>query len=127
MGDIVIRRFDELAWTEDGPADADAAQRMAAAKAAGYKHKRLLAGEGDTYMNYVEMGPGFEVAAHSHDVREVIHVLGGSLTPEGTDRELGVGDSLVVPAGATYGFRCGSQGVRFIVMRPGDAAISYQS
>ncbi len=127
MSDITIRRFSDLPWTADQPADTTDEARLAKATVAGYKHKRLLKGEGDTYLNYVEMGPGFEVAPHSHNAREVIHVLGGSLTPHSTDAELTSGDSLVVRAGASYGFRCGSEGVRFIVMRPADASIAYES
>lgn len=123
MDGLVVRRFEEIAWAEEEAGDDP--ERLQAAREAGFRRKRLLQGEGDTFMSYVEMGPGLTVDPHSHDSREIIHILAGSLRPVGSDDELTAGDSLVVPEGFSYGFRCGSEGVKFVVIRPSEAGIAY--
>jgi hypothetical protein len=66
------------------------------------------------------------VESHAHSAAEVIHIVAGSLTPAGVDAPLTAGDSLVVPAGAEYGFRVGEEGVRFLIFRPSAATIAYR-
>jgi quercetin dioxygenase-like cupin family protein len=125
MTELLVRKFDDGEWADESTAGENPAEMMARAKESGYRRKRLLAGEGDVHLTYIEMGPGFTVDPHSHNAREVIHVLAGGLTPAGTADELTAGDSLVVPAGNVYGFTCGSEGVKFLIFRPSDAGISH--
>jgi quercetin dioxygenase-like cupin family protein len=89
----------------------------------GYRRKRLLERD-DAHLTYVEMGPGWVVPPHSHSTGEVIFLLEGSLTPDSTGEALHAGDSISVPAHASYGFTCGGEGVRFLVMRPGEATVT---
>jgi quercetin dioxygenase-like cupin family protein len=125
MGQVEIRRFDSLPWSDD-VVEGDDGERMRRAAAQGYRRKPLLQGEQDVHLTHIQMGPGMEVEPHSHSAAEVIHVLAGSLTPHGADAALTAGDSLVVPAGADYGFRVGADGVKFLIFRPSAAAIAYR-
>jgi quercetin dioxygenase-like cupin family protein len=121
----VIRRFEASEWSDQSKPGDNSEEMLERARAAGYRRKPLLTGEGDVFLTYVEMGPGFTVAPHSHDAQEIIHVIGGSLTPSGTDTELTTGDSVVIPAGHVYGFQCGDEGVKFLIFRPSEAGIAH--
>ncbi len=123
MEELIIRRLASMPWAESSASVDD--EQLAAARAAGYRRKQILSGEGETFLIYVEMGPGFTVKPHSHDAGEVIHILDGSLTPSGYDEALIKGDSVVISAGQRYGFECGSAGVKFLIIRPADAGIDY--
>jgi quercetin dioxygenase-like cupin family protein len=123
MGDVMISRFADGEWAEEGKPGENTTEQLERARRAGYRRKRLLAGEGGVFLTHVEMGPGFTVTPHTHDVQEVIHVVAGSLLPDGVDAELRAGDSLVVPAHAVYGFRVGAEGVTFLIYRPAAAGI----
>src|SRR3954453_12474481 len=114
MSELLIRRFDDGDWADESHAGESPTEMMERAKASGYRRKQLLRGEGDVHLTYIEMGPGFTVDPHSHNAREVIHVLEGGLTPAGSQDELTAGDSLVIPAGYVYGFTCGREGVKFL-------------
>jgi quercetin dioxygenase-like cupin family protein len=125
MGEFVVRKFSDGKWSDESSPGDNPAAMMARAKAAGYRRKQLLAGEGDVHLTYIEMGPGFTVEPHSHNAREIIHILDGGLTPAGGGDELGTGDSLVIPAGHVYGFTCGGDGVKFLIFRPSAAGIDH--
>jgi quercetin dioxygenase-like cupin family protein len=125
MSDLTVRRFETSEWSEEETKGDNTAEQLERARAGGYRRKRLLAGEGDVFLTHVEMGPGFVVEPHSHNAREVIHVLAGSLTPQGGGDELTTGDSIVIPAGHVYGFRCGKNGVKFLIFRPTQAGIDH--
>jgi quercetin dioxygenase-like cupin family protein len=124
-GDLVVRRFSDAGWADQANEGDNSAERLARAKQAGYRRKQLLAGEGDVHLTYVRMGPGFTVDPHSHDAQEIIHIIGGSLTPDGSSDELTRGDSLVIPSGHIYGFRTGDDGVEFLIYRPRAAGIDH--
>jgi quercetin dioxygenase-like cupin family protein len=125
MGGFSIQRFDELAWRDQRAEGDNRDEMLERARASGYRRKPLITGDEGVFLTYVEMGPGFTVEPHSHDGGEIIHVIGGSLTPAGVDEPVGPGDSIVVPAGQVYGFRCGEEGVRFLIYRQVDAGIAH--
>jgi len=127
MTGIEIRRFDELPWKENPAGGNTTDEQLEEARAGGYGRKPLLAGEGGLHLTFVQMGPGLRVEPHSHSAAEAIHVLAGSLTPDGEDRPLATGDSLVVPAEGVYGFTVGPNGVSFLIFRRSEASITHQS
>jgi quercetin dioxygenase-like cupin family protein len=126
MAGIEVRRFEELPWAENPAGGNTTDDQLERARAAGYRRKPLLAGEGDVHLTHVEMGPGMRVEPHSHSAVEAIHVVAGSLTPDG-EAPLAVGDSIVVPAGGVYGFTVGDEGVSFLIFRPSEASITHVS
>jgi quercetin dioxygenase-like cupin family protein len=56
---------------------------------------------------------GGEGALHSHPHVQATYVQSGrfAFTVDGTDREVGPGDSFVIPGGAVHGCRCLEAGV----------------
>lgn len=125
MTGIEVRRFDELPWAENPAGGNTSDEQLARARASGYRRKPLLVGEGDVHLTHVQMGPGMRVEPHSHSAVEAIHVVAGSLTPDGEEAPLGPGDSIVVPAGGVYGFEVGPDGVSFLIFRPSEATITH--
>lgn len=63
-----------------------------------------------------QMLPNAVAPIHSHDQDEIIYILDGEMIL-GTEH-LKKGSSLFIAANARYGFRAGSQGVRFLNFRP---------
>lgn len=127
MTGIEIRRFDELPWKENPAGGNTTSEQLEQARAAGYGRKPLLVGEGGMHLTFVQMGPGLRVEPHSHGAAEAIHVLAGSLTPDGDVVPLETGDSLVVPADGVYGFTVGPHGVSFLIFRLSEASITHQA
>jgi quercetin dioxygenase-like cupin family protein len=125
MSGFSVHRFDEAAWRDQRTEGDNSDEMLERARAAGYRRKPLISGDESVFLTWVEMGPGFEVEPHSHDGSEVIHILSGSLTPTGLATPVGAGDSVVIPAGEIYGFRCGDEGVRFLIYRQVDAGIAH--
>lgn len=72
-----------------------------------------------------EMPAGFTVPLHSHSAHELMIVLEGGCTISG-GQELTAGDMVEVPGGTEYGFTVGSDGIRFVVVRP-EASITHLS
>ncbi len=64
-----------------------------------------------------ELPRGFEVPSHTHDAHELMVVLEGGCEVSGGP-ELHAGDLAEIPAGTEYGFVVGSEGMRFLVVRP---------
>jgi quercetin dioxygenase-like cupin family protein len=114
-----VYRFDEMDWHvpvaqgTDPEAAADAGRQ-------GVRRRFLTQGDSGFYAQVVEMPPHFDAPAHSHDHAEVFLVLEGSCTMNG-DR-LGPYDMTVIPAHGTYGFTAGPEGLRFLVVRTGEAS-----
>ncbi len=67
--------------------------------------------------------PGYTVPMHSHDHDEMIVVLDGSLTMLGDGPTLTAEDSMVLHGGYEYGFTAGADGLTFLTIRTGVAAI----
>lgn len=125
MSGFSVHRFDDAHWRDQRAEGDNSDAMLERARASGYRRKPLITGDEGVFLTYIEMGPGFTVEPHSHDGGEVIHVLSGSLTPTGVAQPVGAGDSVIVPAGQVYGFRCGDEGVRFLIYRQVDAGISH--
>lgn len=105
--------FDDLPWQE----------RPGRTGTAVLRGKYLAQGEGGFYVQHVEMPPGYEVAPHSHTQSEVIVILDGGCS-FGPDRlELGRYDTAVLLADHEYGFDVGNDGMRFLIVRQGEAVL----
>ena len=63
-------------------------------------------------------GKGMSSPSHSHTVDEVILLLEGDMTLEGRDPRLPAGSVIFLGAHSAYGFTCGDEGVRWIMIRP---------
>jgi quercetin dioxygenase-like cupin family protein len=64
----------------------------------------------------VRFPPETEITPHAHDEDEIIYVLDGELHLGA--RTLLPGMSVYIPGRTLYGFRAGSEGVRFLNFRP---------
>ncbi|MHB8329167.1 MAG: hypothetical protein ACYDD6_06040 [Acidimicrobiales bacterium] len=74
------------------------------------------------YVHIVEVSPGSVVPAHSHSTSEVMVVVGGSLSLDGSICDSG--SIAIIPSNEKYSFEVGAEGVTFVVVRPGKAAFS---
>jgi len=116
---VRVYRFDEAEWHVPVAEGTDP-QAAAEAGRKGTRRRFLAQGDNGFYAQVVEMPPGFEAPAHSHSHAEVFMVLEGSCTMNGDP--MGPQDMTVVPAGASYGFTAGPEGLRFLVVRTGEAS-----
>jgi quercetin dioxygenase-like cupin family protein len=116
-----IRVFhdDEVAWFSPPPADASIPVAMAAA----VQRKVVTAGPTGGHITVNVMPARHVVLPHQHDCEEVIYVLDGRITLSVDDDTLSAGDAVVIPARTTYGFHVGDEGVRFLLIRPREAAM----
>src|SRR5262245_35087073 len=125
---LAVLRDREIEW--DRPREAaDAPARppealLRVAEAEGARRKRVVRGEGGFYMNRSVLPPGFRIPAHFHDYDELVVVLRGRLDIEGETTELGPDDAVVIRAKHRYAFTAGAEGVEFLTIRAGDAALS---
>jgi len=60
--------------------------------------------------------PGLVISSHAHHAPEVVYIVEGEL--HFGNRVCGPGSVIEVPADTLYGFRAGSDGVRFLNFRP---------
>jgi quercetin dioxygenase-like cupin family protein len=82
----------------------------------GARRKFLARGEGGFHSQYSEFPPGYAVPMHSHAHDELILLLDGScIMSDG--QILGRHDSVVLRAGAEYGFTAGDGGMVFVTVR----------
>ena len=114
-----VYRFDEMEWHVPVAQGTDPAAAAEAGRK-GTRRRFLAQGDSGFYAQVVEMPPGFEAPVHSHDHAEVFMVLDGSCTMNG-DR-MGPCDMAVIPANGAYGFTAGPDGLRFLVVRTGEAS-----
>jgi quercetin dioxygenase-like cupin family protein len=120
-GELTFARFDEIEWTnppatEDLPADLQARARLV-------RRKGLVQGACGFYASHVTMPPGHVADPHSHDHSELFVVLSGSmnLRAGGSEQTLQQHDAVAIPAGETYGFTIGPEGIVFLLVRTGRA------
>src|SRR4051794_8578682 len=111
-------RFDEIEWHVPVAKGTDPA-KAAAAGEAGARRKFLAQGDGGFYAQGVEIPAGFAAPSHRHDHAEIFLVLEGGCDFDGTP--MGPMDMTVVEADEPYGFVAGPDGVRFLVVRRGEA------
>ena len=114
-----IYRFEDMEWHVPVAAGTDPGAAAEAGRR-GTRRRFLAQGDSGFYAQVVEMPPHFEAPAHSHSHAEVFMVLAGSCTMNG--EQMRANDMTVVPANATYGFTAGPDGLRFLVVRTGEAS-----
>jgi mannose-6-phosphate isomerase-like protein (cupin superfamily) len=64
-----------------------------------------------------ELGPGQQTQRHHHARTEEIYVFvegGGEMEVEGDHADVGVGDAVLIPAGARHQITAGDEGARFL-------------
>jgi quercetin dioxygenase-like cupin family protein len=120
-----VFRFDGIDWADEMQGTATTApppgSLVAAAQKLGARRKRMVRGENGFFMNHSELPPGFEVPPHQHDHDELLVVVEGGCTLDGTTT-LGPNDAVVITGGHTYGFVCGPEGMRLLTIRTGEAS-----
>lgn len=99
---------------------------VAQAKKSGARRKKLARGEGGFFMNRSVLPGGFRVPSHHHDHDELMIVLKGGCEFDDDVASLGADDSIVIHAGYRYGFTCGPEGMEFLTIRRGEAAMSVE-
>jgi quercetin dioxygenase-like cupin family protein len=115
--------FDETDWADETRTGAPAAL-VAEAQRSGARRKKMVTGQAGFFMNHSDMPAGFEVPMHSHSHDELIVVVAGGCTMLDDGPTLKAGDAMALSAGHRYGFRCGDDGMTFLTIRAGEAAIT---
>ncbi len=109
--------LDEHEWADDGATGAVPAELLEEARRRGGGGRKFLAtGEAGFHSTYSVMPPGYAMAAHTHDVDEMMIVVGGGASFGDEGRQLGAGDSVVVPAGVVHSFVCGPDGMQLVTV-----------
>ncbi|HEY2429141.1 MAG TPA: cupin domain-containing protein [Acidimicrobiales bacterium] len=116
-----IYHFQDVDWHVPTSAGTDP-QAAADAGRRGARRRFLAQGDNGFYSQIVDLPPDFDTPAHSHDHAEVFVVLEGSCTFNGDT--LQPYDTAVIPAHGVYGFKTGPDGLRFLVVRTGQAAFA---
>lgn len=128
MAKPTIFQLEEIDWVDERKQAKPAPEAMIAeAERSGARRKLLARGESGYFSQYTSMPPGFEVPPHSHSHDELFIVLSGGcrLMTDGRSVELRARDSAALAAGHEYGFTVGSDGIEFMVVRPGDAQSNF--
>ena len=97
---------------------------VAQAKKGGARRKKLARGEGGFFMNRSVLPAGFQVPPHHHNHDELLVVLKGGCEFDDGVATLGPDDSIVIRATYRYGFTCGPEGMEFLTIRMGEAALT---
>lgn len=122
---IVI--YDELEWDRPletaAPGTAPPREMVAAAEKLGARRKKILRGEGGFFMNRSQLPAGYRVPTHHHNYDEMLIILEGGCSFDEGLGTAGANDTVVIPARNRYGFTCGPDGMEFLTIRLGDAAI----
>jgi quercetin dioxygenase-like cupin family protein len=120
-GQLTIARFDDVEWTS--PPVVDDLPEDLQERARAVRRKGLLQGACGFYLSHVTMPAGLVADPHRHDHSELFVILAGSMDFRADEDEqvLREGDSVAIPAGQTYGFTIGPDGVTFLLVRTGRA------
>ena len=113
----VVHPLVDMPW--ENPANAPAELRELADKAAkvGARRAQVTTGLIGLHSQISEMPAGYQIPPHSHTAPELMVILdGGCSLGDGT--QLPAGDMVEVPADVDYGFTVGTEGIRFLVVRP---------
>ena len=121
MSEAAVFAFSDIDW--ETPEQAPDGLRELSEKgwSQGARRKFMTGGEGGYHVQHSYMPPGFEVPPHRHDHDELFVVLEGSCRLS-DGRWLTDYDMAVIDAGQEYGFEVGPVGLRFVVVRQGQAA-----
>ena len=117
-----VFHFEDLDWQAASLDDAPDSERSAWRTHGPPARSRVLEGEGGYWANMTRFPPGFRIWPHSHDKDELMVVVHGSCDLDGV--EVRAGDTVLIPANERYSFMAGPDGLRFLVVRPGNAAYS---
>jgi len=121
-GDVLtVAHFDELEWTN--PAATEQLPEHLREVARQIKRKGLVSGECGFFASHVTFPPAHVADPHSHSHSELFVLLSGSMDLRAGDTAttLGPNDAVAIPAGQTYGFTVGADGVAFLLVRTGQA------
>ena len=123
-----IHHYQRIEW-DDPRATAAAGKAppktlVAKARKTGARRKKIIRGEGGFFMNRSVLPAGFRVPPHRHDHNEMLVVLNGGCRFDDDLGELGPDDTIVIEAETRYGFTCGPDGMEFLTIRVGEAAVS---
>jgi quercetin dioxygenase-like cupin family protein len=122
----VVRPFERIEWVDEVKFGRVSAEVAGDASRSGALRKFMSRGEEGLYVQYSTLPADFHIAPHQHDHGEVLFVLKGSCTVEPTGQVLVPNDSAVVPANHEYGLRAGADGMDFLTIRNGDAAVVFE-
>jgi quercetin dioxygenase-like cupin family protein len=117
-GDVLtVAHFDEMEWTN--PPVTEQLPAHLAAVARQIRRKGLIAGECGFFASHVTFPAGHVADPHSHSHSELFVLVSGSmeLRAGDTSATLRANDAVAIPAGQTYGFTVGSDGVAFLLIR----------
>ncbi len=78
----------------------------------GIRYKALTSGrDGVPGVGYIEYPPGYCDSVHSHNVGELILIVAGELSADGTPK--GPGGVIYVPPNTDYAFKAGPEGATY--------------
>lgn len=122
--------YEQIDWDDvlrnAPPGTAPPKELIAQGKKSGARRKKLARGEGGFFMNRSVLPAGFRVPPHHHNHDEMLVVLKGGCEFDDGVATLGPDDSIVINASYRYGFTCGPEGMEFLTIRRGEAAISVE-
>ena len=122
-----VFHYAQIDWDDPGrggnPAVAPPKELVEQAKKTGARRKKLVQGEGGFFMNRSFLPAGFRVPPHTHDHDEMLVVLKGGCSIDGSVGELEADDTVVIRANHSYGFTCGPEGMEFLTIRRGEAKV----
>ncbi len=120
-GALRIGRFADLEWTN--PAATEQLPDHLREVARQIQRKGLVNGENGFFASHVTMPAGHVADPHSHSHSELLVILSGSMELRAGDTTvmLAQHDAASIPAGQTYGFTIGPDGVAFLLVRTGQA------
>lgn len=122
--------YEQIDWDDvlrtAAPGAAPPKELVAQAKKTGARRKKLARGEAGFFMNRSVLPAGFRVPPHHHNHDELMVVLKGGCTFDDGVAELGPDDAIVIHASYRYGFTCGPDGMEFLTIRTGEAAMSVE-
>jgi quercetin dioxygenase-like cupin family protein len=110
--------LEEIEWPDERAALTAPVALVEEAERLGARRKFLAQGEGGFYSQYSEFPPGYAVPLHSHDHDELILLLDGTCTMS-DGQVLRRHDSVVLHAGAVFGFPAGGAGMLLVTVRGG--------
>ncbi len=122
VGDsLTIARFDDIEWTN--PPVTEQLPEHLREIARKIRRKGLVAGECGFFASHVTYPAGHVADPHSHSHSELFVLLDGSMELRAGDTAatLGANDAVAIPAGQTYGFAAGPDGVAFLLVRTAQA------
>ena len=122
-----ILTYAEIDWDRPletaAPGTAPPKEMVERAQKEGARRKKIVRGEAGFYMNRSQLPPGWRVPTHHHTHDEMLVVIAGGCVFDDDFGEVGADDTIVIPANNRYGFTCGPEGMEFLTIRLGEAAI----